>query len=132
MRHPDHGGFHHTRLHVRYRRLLLDEFRTPTHRLDSPCIAAARPGFGSDEVPVSPGHLFLVGDEAVIYRFRRADISVFLAAGSLRGPRRLVALTTNFRTGAPVIAGSTRPSALLAEPAALSCRSSQAATWRTQ
>ncbi len=54
-----------------------------------------------DQVTVTPGHLFVVGDpKQSIYRFRRADISTFLIG---RGPVRHrtggpVELTTNFRT----------------------------------
>ncbi|HSS10051.1 MAG TPA: 3'-5' exonuclease, partial [Acidimicrobiales bacterium] len=57
-------------------------------------------------VPVAPGHLFVVGDpKQSIYRFRRADISVFLKAERRFEPDAggLVELTTNFRTTDPII-----------------------------
>ena len=53
-----------------------------------------------------PGHLFVVGDpKQSIYRFRRADISTFLAAADRfgRDGGNVVELTANFRTAAPVI-----------------------------
>jgi ATP-dependent helicase/nuclease subunit A len=55
---------------------------------------------------VAPGHLFVVGDpKQSIYRFRRADISTFLAAARHFGAEAggVVELTTNFRTVRPVI-----------------------------
>ena len=130
VRHPHHGGTVRARLHTRYRRLLLDEFQdTDPIQLELAVrIAAARPERPESgtapwhEVPVSPGHLFLVGDpKQSIYRFRRADISVFLAARSHFGADHgLVGLTTNFRTGAPVIDWVNQAfGTLLAEPAAL-------------
>ena len=53
-------------------------------------------------VETRPGHLFFVGDpKQSIYRFRRADISLFLRAARRFGAdEHGVALTTNFRTGA--------------------------------
>ncbi|MCB1040106.1 MAG: UvrD-helicase domain-containing protein, partial [Acidimicrobiales bacterium] len=58
------------------------------------------------DVEVRPGHLFVVGDpKQSIYRFRRADISLFLQAKDRYGTDGgLVSLTTNFRTGEPIIA----------------------------
>jgi ATP-dependent exoDNAse (exonuclease V) beta subunit len=101
------------RLHRRYQRLLLDEFQDtdPIQIEIAVRIAAADPGAhdaGSlpwDQVAVAPGHLFVVGDpKQSIYRFRRADISLFLAAKDRYGADGgLVTLSTNFRTGAPVI-----------------------------
>ena len=54
----------------------------------------------------SPGHLFVVGDpKQSIYRFRRADISLYLAAARRFGPDGggVVELSANFRTVEPVI-----------------------------
>src|SRR5690606_8110601 len=54
------------------------------------------------DVAVPPGSLFVVGDpKQSIYRFRRADIGMYLQARETLGGR--VSLTTNFRSGAPVL-----------------------------
>ena len=101
------------RLHRRYQRLLLDEFQDtdPIQIEIAVRIAAAAPGSddaGSlpwDQVELAPGHLFVVGDpKQSIYRFRRADIALFLRAKDRYGTGDgLVSLSTNFRTGEPII-----------------------------
>jgi ATP-dependent exoDNAse (exonuclease V) beta subunit len=101
------------RLHRRYQRLLLDEFQDtdPIQIEIAVRIAAADPGSEAagampwDEVEIDPGHLFVVGDpKQSIYRFRRADIGLFLAAKDRYGADGgLVTLSTNFRTGEPII-----------------------------
>ena len=115
LRHPVHGPVVRGRLHDRYRRLLLDESQdTDPIQIDLAVrIAAADPAApyaGAapwDQVALSPGRLFLVGDpKQSIYRFRRADIANFLRAKTrFGGPdgRDLVELTANFRTTRPVI-----------------------------
>jgi ATP-dependent helicase/nuclease subunit A len=69
---------------------------------------------------VAPGHLFVVGDpKQSIYRFRRADISTFLAAAERFGAEGggVVELTANFRTVRPVIEWvNTTFATLMAEP----------------
>jgi ATP-dependent helicase/nuclease subunit A len=96
------------RLHDRYQRLLLDEFQdTDPIQIElavriasSDPDAAAKPW---EEIPVAAGRLFFVGDpKQSIYRFRRADINLFLRAGGVFGTPP-VRLTTNFRTTPPVI-----------------------------
>jgi ATP-dependent helicase/nuclease subunit A len=96
------------RLRDRYQRLLLDEFQdTDPIQIDLAALIAARPLDGDapadwDEIDVEPGRLFFVGDpKQSIYRFRRADIGLFLDARDRFGPA--VRLTTNFRTTPPVI-----------------------------
>lgn len=101
------------RLHARYTHLLLDEFQDtdPIQIEIAVRIAAARPEAPESgtlpwhEVEVAPGHLFFVGDpKQSIYRFRRADVSLFLQAAERYGADGgHVALSTNFRTGAPII-----------------------------
>ncbi len=97
-------------LHERYRYLLLDEFQD-TDPLQirlavaiASSIAAAEPGRWQD-AEVDAGRLFFVGDpKQSIYRFRRADIELFLAARDRFGQSEaLQRLTTNFRTVEPVI-----------------------------
>jgi ATP-dependent helicase/nuclease subunit A len=58
------------------------------------------------ELDTRDGHLFFVGDpKQSIYRFRRADISLFLRAAERFGAGgRAVSLITNFRTGRSVVA----------------------------
>ena len=115
------------RLHRRYQRLLLDEFQDtdPIQIEIAVRIAASDPGSEDagllpwDEVDVAPGHLFVVGDpKQSIYRFRRADVSLFLAAKDRYGADGgLVSLSTNFRTGEPIISWVNQAFAtLMAEP----------------
>ncbi len=98
-------------LHRRYRHLLIDEFQdTDPIQIELAVLIA---GLDSaereapwDEVDVRPGHLFFVGDpKQSIYRFRRADISLFLRAADRFGRAdALLALTTNYRSTRSVIA----------------------------
>jgi len=97
-------------LHDRYRCLLLDEFQdTDPIQIDlAVLIAGAIEGDRAAEwsqVAVEPGRLFFVGDpKQSIYRFRRADIALFLNARDRFGADdRLVRLTTNFRTVEPIV-----------------------------
>lgn len=114
LRDPDHGPAVRAQLHDRYRRLLLDESQdTDPIQLELAVrIAAADPGSQAagtapwTEVPVADGQLFFVGDpKQSIYRFRRADVAMFLAARQRFGADTggLVELTANFRTTEPII-----------------------------
>lgn len=128
LRDPERGAEVRARLHERYQRLLLDEFQDtdPIQIELAVRIAAADPRSAAagtarwDAVPVAPGHLFVVGDpKQSIYRFRRADISIFLAARNrfATAGGDVVELTTNFRTVEPVIDWVNRVFAtLLTEP----------------
>ena len=97
-------------LHERYRHILLDEFQdTDPIQIEVASLIAADPADTQPENwqdhPVPSGRLFFVGDpKQSIYRFRRADIKLFLAArdafGGRSGP---VVLRTNFRTVRPII-----------------------------
>jgi ATP-dependent exoDNAse (exonuclease V) beta subunit len=125
IRHPEHGTAVRRSLQERYQRLLLDEFQdTDPIQIDLAVrIAALAPDTAGDgewaDVEVAPGRLFMVGDpKQSIYRFRRADIAVFLQAKRRFGDDAdgLVELTSNFRTVDPVIAWVNRTfGALLAE-----------------
>ncbi|RIK12882.1 MAG: DNA helicase UvrD [Acidobacteria bacterium] len=93
-------------LHDTYERLLLDEFQdTDPIQVD----LAVRIAGGADadaedwaDVVVPEGRLFFVGDgKQSIYRFRRADVAVYLRAEDRLGTP--VSLTTNFRTVEPVL-----------------------------
>ena len=92
----------------RYQRLLLDEFQDtdPIQVELAVLIASDDPAAGGTDwwkVKIEPGRLFFVGDpKQSIYRFRRADIAMFLKARDA-----LVAshepLSRNFRTGRPIV-----------------------------
>ncbi|HVM15583.1 MAG TPA: UvrD-helicase domain-containing protein [Egibacteraceae bacterium] len=102
-----HGVDVRNRLRQRYQRLLLDEFQDtdPIQIELAVLIASADPdaaGKAWRDVGVQAGRLFFVGDpKQSIYRFRRADIELFLAARDVFGEP--VALTTNFRASPAVI-----------------------------
>ncbi|WP_420446900.1 UvrD-helicase domain-containing protein [Candidatus Poriferisodalis sp.] len=110
-------------LHARYQHLLLDEFQDtdPIQIEIASLIAAiecsdpdglpgshgdASPPVAWDRIDTASGQLFFVGDpKQSIYRFRRADIGLYLAArqryGSDTGSS--ATLNVNFRTTAPII-----------------------------
>lgn len=107
LRSVEHGAEVRASLRDRYSRLLLDEFQdTDPIQIELAGLITATDteviGKSWDELDIEPGRLFLVGDpKQSIYRFRRADIRVYLAARNRfpGGP----SLTVNFRTVAPVI-----------------------------
>ncbi|CAN5915004.1 hypothetical protein BH23ACT10_BH23ACT10_05950 [soil metagenome] len=108
LRDPERGVAVRTQLRNRYERLLLDEFQdTDPIQIDLAVLiassdrdAARRPW---PEVSVEPGRLFFVGDpKQSIYRFRRADVEVFLKTRDTLGDP-VLSLTTNFRSSPTVI-----------------------------
>jgi len=97
-------------LHERYTHILLDEFQDTDPIQIELAMRIAASITGGDtaswkELDVDDGRLFFVGDpKQSIYRFRRADIELFLDARDRFGPEGTWArLTTNFRTVAPVL-----------------------------
>ena len=111
LRDPQHGPAVRAALYDRYRRLLLDEFQdTDPIQVElavlvtSPDQSAGRKPW--QEIEPAPGRLFFVGDpKQSIYRFRRADIALFLeAAGHFGGEGRRLSLTTNHRSGGELVA----------------------------
>jgi len=93
-------------LQLRYRRLLLDEFQdTDPIQIEIAVRIAGGATATQDrweDVEVPPGALFVVGDpKQSIYRFRRADIAMYLRAQQMLGGE--VSLTTNFRTVEPIL-----------------------------
>jgi ATP-dependent helicase/nuclease subunit A len=97
-------------LHRRYRHLLIDEFQDTDPIQIELAVLIAAPGTDVgeapwDEIEPRPGHLFFVGDpKQSIYRFRRADISLFLRAAERFGrDGRRLSLTTNYRSGRSII-----------------------------
>lgn len=110
LRHPDHGDGVRAAVSDRYRHLLIDEFQdTDPVQIELATLIAAEPGSDprSDwkTIPTSPGRLFFVGDpKQSIYRFRRADIGVYLECQAhFGGDKNLLRLSTNFRSSLPVI-----------------------------
>lgn len=97
-------------LHDRYTHLLLDEFQdTDPIQIELAMLIAASvddevPGHWSD-LHVDDGRLFFVGDpKQSIYRFRRADIGLFLAARDRFGAGgNWLQLVSNFRTLEPIL-----------------------------
>ncbi|MGZ6886861.1 MAG: UvrD-helicase domain-containing protein [Acidimicrobiia bacterium] len=96
-------------LHERYSRLLVDEFQdTDPIQVELATLIAASVGGAAlperwSDVGVDPERLFFVGDpKQSIYRFRRADIRLFLAARD-RFAGEAVRLTANFRTVRPIV-----------------------------
>jgi ATP-dependent helicase/nuclease subunit A len=97
-------------LHERYTRLLLDEFQdTDPLQINLAVLIAASVGGEApprwQDAEVPEGRLFFVGDpKQSIYRFRRADIALFLEARQRFGAGDAAQrLSTNFRTVAPVV-----------------------------
>ncbi|MFB0927555.1 MAG: UvrD-helicase domain-containing protein [Acidimicrobiales bacterium] len=97
-------------LHDRFRHLLLDEFQdTDPIQIELAVLIATSAsdvaGLSWSDMPVDPGRLFFVGDpKQSIYRFRRADIALFLRARDrFAGPQGSVQLETNFRTVEPIV-----------------------------
>jgi ATP-dependent exoDNAse (exonuclease V) beta subunit len=118
-----HGATVRARLHQRYRHLLIDEFQDtdPIQVELASLIAGTDPaaaGQAWHEIETRPGQLFFVGDpKQSIYRFRRADISLFLRAAERfgRGDARL-ALTTNYRSGRAIVDAVNRVFGRLIQP----------------
>ncbi|MEO1063223.1 MAG: UvrD-helicase domain-containing protein [Actinomycetota bacterium] len=108
LRDPVRGPGVRAALRDRYRYLLLDEFQDTDPIQIELAVLIASPdddvaGREWSDLPVDPGRLFFVGDpKQSIYRFRRADIEVFLRARRRFGDLT-PQLTTNFRSTAPVI-----------------------------
>ncbi len=88
LRSPQHGVDVRGELRARYTRLLLDEFQdTDPIQIELAALIASDDhdvaGLDWTQLDIEPGRLFLVGDpKQSIYRFRRADISVYLDAAS--------------------------------------------------
>ncbi|WP_197029090.1 exodeoxyribonuclease V subunit beta [Blastococcus sp. URHD0036] len=93
-------------LQAKYPRLLLDEFQDTDPIQIELAVRIAGGAAASQErwedVVVPPGSLFVVGDpKQSIYRFRRADIAMYLRSQRVLGGE--VSLTSNFRTTEPIV-----------------------------
>jgi ATP-dependent exoDNAse (exonuclease V) beta subunit len=96
-------------VHDRYRRILLDEFQdTDPIQIDLAVRIAAAPDAEAarwQDLEPESGRLFVVGDpKQSIYRFRRADIGLFLDARDQLAGGHPELLHANFRTTEPVLA----------------------------
>ena len=103
-----HAAVVRATLHHRYQHLLLDEFQdTDPIQIELALRITAPPGTDAPSWPglrAEPGRLFVVGDpKQSIYRFRRADVSLFLAASEAIGDGDPLQLHSNFRTVAPIV-----------------------------
>ncbi len=105
---PHHGPSVRAALSSRYQRLLLDEFQdTDPLQIELATLLAAppdQPAAPWHEMDTQPGRLFFVGDpKQSIYRFRRADIALYLAAQEQHQGPDPVELSRNFRSTEPIL-----------------------------
>ena len=98
-------------LHDRFQHVLLDEFQdTDPIQIELAVLIATSAddvtGLSWFDMPVDAGRLFFVGDpKQSIYRFRRADIALFLQARDrFAGEHGSAQLEANFRTMEPIVA----------------------------
>ena len=122
LRDPANGPTVRAAVHDRYMRLLVDEFQdTDPIQVELAVLIAAPPDASPtrwDGADPEPGRLFFVGDpKQSIYRFRRADISLFLRAAERFGAGgHGVSLTTNHRSGRALIDAINHVFGLLIQP----------------
>jgi ATP-dependent helicase/nuclease subunit A len=100
-------------LHDRYTHILIDEFQDtdPIQAELAMYLAAGRAADATgsmhaewEDLPIPPGRLFFVGDpKQSIYRFRRADINLFMKVKD-RVVGDALPLTTNFRSRPGIVA----------------------------
>jgi len=97
----EHAAYLHSRLDARYKHILLDEFQD-TNPLQWSIVRAWLNAYGDDTDKPS---IFIVGDpKQSIYRFRRAEPRVFIAARDLLQSQGATLLRTNqTRRNAPEI-----------------------------
>jgi len=100
-------------LQARFRYILVDEFQdTDPLQAEIAFFLCEREPVAADwrDVVLEPGKLFVVGDpKQSIYRFRRADISLYdqvkrAVTGQPAGAGEVLAIRQNFRTTPPVVA----------------------------
>ena len=107
LRHKELGAEVRASLHQKYTHLLLDEFQdTDPIQIEIAVLIATSADRVDDvewtDLEVEPGRLFFVGDpKQSIYRFRRADIRLYLTAREHFSEH--ASLTVNFRTTEPII-----------------------------
>ena len=102
------GPLIRSKVHNKYEYLLIDEFQdTDPIQIEIATLIASPIDIASSTswqtTPTLPGRLFFVGDpKQSIYRFRRADISLYLDAQGKYGDGQFL-LSTNFRSTPEII-----------------------------
>jgi ATP-dependent exoDNAse (exonuclease V) beta subunit len=108
LSHSVHGPSIRAEVRRRYKHLLIDEFQdTDPIQIEIATLIAApsdiEPESSWHDTPTLPGGLFFVGDpKQSIYRFRRADIGLYLAAQK-KYEAGQVRLSTNFRSTPEIV-----------------------------
>ena len=116
LRHPEKGPAVRRRLRDRYQRLLIDEFQdTDPIQVELARLLATNPDSGAVAVGEScddqggepgseAGRLFFVGDpKQSLYRFRGADIGVYLREAERAGAGAHETLNTNWRSSPEIV-----------------------------
>ena len=105
---PTQGHLIRSKVHNKYKYLLIDEFQdTDPIQIEIATLIASpvdiTPSTSWQTTPTLPGRLFFVGDpKQSIYRFRRADISLYLDAQEKYQDGQFL-LSTNFRSTPEII-----------------------------
>jgi len=108
LRDPIRGPVIRSKVHNKYKYLLIDEFQdTDPIQIEIATLIASsldtEPSASWQQTPTLPGRLFFVGDpKQSIYRFRRADISLYLDA-QRKYEKGQLQLSTNFRSTPEVV-----------------------------
>ncbi|MXY18269.1 MAG: hypothetical protein F4Y57_15115 [Acidobacteria bacterium] len=119
LRHPDQGAAVRRSLRRRYRRLLIDEFQdTDPIQVELALLIACDDPAGDpgedaagatgpppwQDLPGGDGALFFVGDpKQSLYRFRRADIGLYLQVAEWAGPAARETLSRNWRSSPAIV-----------------------------
>ena len=111
LRHPDRGAAVRRALRRRYQRLLIDEFQDTDPiqvelalliACDDPTEAVGTPSW--QDLEGGGGRLFFVGDpKQSLYRFRRADIGLYLQVADWAGPAARETLSRNWRSSPAIV-----------------------------
>ena len=111
LRHPDRGAAVRRELRRHYPRLLIDEFQdTDPIQVELALLIACEDPAGGDGPPPwqdltgGNGALFFVGDpKQSLYRFRRADIGLYLQVAKWAGPAARETLSRNWRSSPAIV-----------------------------
>ena len=111
LRHPDRGVAARRSLRRRYERLLIDEFQDTDPiqvelalliACDDPAESTGTPHW--QDLEGGEGALFFVGDpKQSLYRFRRADIGLYLQVADWAGPDARETLSRNWRSSPAIV-----------------------------